>query len=105
MPGKRWTRTEKQLLKKQIADGIPAHNIVIENRTWNGIAYILRALRIFWSNRWTKAQISNSLCRQPFFITETYSRGPRYRHFDARLLRRGQSGGDSSRRNIAYCSD
>ncbi len=63
MPGKRWTRTEKQLLKKQIAGGIPAHNIVIENRTWNGIAYILRALRIFWNNRWTKAQI-RSLVRQ-----------------------------------------
>lgn len=63
MPGKRWTRAEKQLLKEQIAGGIPAHNIAIENRTWNGIAYILRALRIFWSNRWTKAQI-RSLVRQ-----------------------------------------
>jgi hypothetical protein len=31
MPGKRWTRTEKQLLKEQIAAGIPGHNIVIES--------------------------------------------------------------------------
>ena len=53
MPGKRWTKQEKGSLRKQIAAGVPPHNILIENRGWAGICYMLRVLRIRWSNRWT----------------------------------------------------
>jgi len=56
MPRKHWTRHEKRSLRKQIAAGISPHEIVIENRTWAAIRYILRALNIRWSNRWTRSQ-------------------------------------------------
>jgi hypothetical protein len=56
MPGKRWTKIEKRSVREQIAARIPARNIVVENRSWSGIRYILRVLRIHWSNRWTRAQ-------------------------------------------------
>jgi hypothetical protein len=56
MPRKHWTRHEKRSLRKQIAAGISPHEIIIENRTWAAIRYILRALNIRWSNRWTRSQ-------------------------------------------------
>ena len=56
MPGKRWTKQEKGSLRKQIAAGVPPHDILIENRGWAGICYMLRVLRIRWSNRWTRSQ-------------------------------------------------
>lgn len=56
MPGKRWTRRERRSLRQQIAAGVPPHHILIENRSWAGIRYMLRVLRIPWSNRWTRSQ-------------------------------------------------
>ncbi len=56
MPGKRWTRGERRSLRQQIAAGVAPRDIVIENRSWAGIFYMLRALRIRWSNRWTRGQ-------------------------------------------------
>ena len=56
MPGKRWTRQEKRSLRRQIAAGVAPHNICIEKRSRTGICYMLRVLRIRWSNRWTQSQ-------------------------------------------------
>ena len=56
MPGKRWTRDERRSLRQQIAAGVAPRDIVIENRSWEGKCYMLRALRIRWSNRWTRGQ-------------------------------------------------
>ena len=56
MPGKRWAKQERRSLRQQIAAGLPPHDIRIENRSWAGICYMLRALRIRWSNRWTRSQ-------------------------------------------------
>src|SRR6266513_184555 len=56
MPGKRWTRQEKRSLRQQIAAGMPLRAILIGSRTWAGIRYMLRVLRIHWSNRWTRTQ-------------------------------------------------
>jgi hypothetical protein len=63
MPGKRWTKAEKTSVRQQIANGTAVYRIVVENRTWASIAYLLRVLRIHWSNRWTRAQ-ARSLIRQ-----------------------------------------
>src|SRR6266481_9568064 len=63
MPGKRWTKAEKKSVRQQLANGTAVCRIVVENRTWVGIAYLLRVLRIHWSNRWTRAQ-ARSLIRQ-----------------------------------------
>ena len=63
MPGKHWTKKEKKSIRKQIAAGIAAHDIVVENRTWSGIRYILSVLRIRWSNRWSRAQITRLIAQ------------------------------------------
>jgi hypothetical protein len=62
MPGKRWTKAEKTSVRQQIANGTAVYRIVVENRTWASIAYLLRVLRIHWSNRWTRAQTKS--CRR-----------------------------------------
>jgi hypothetical protein len=56
MPGKRWSRQERRSLRQQILAGLPPHDILIENRSLAGIGYMLRVLRIRWSNRWTTSQ-------------------------------------------------
>ena len=56
MPGTQWTRDERRSLRQQIAAGAAPRDIVIENRSWAGICYMLRVLRIRWSNRWTREQ-------------------------------------------------
>jgi transcriptional regulator with XRE-family HTH domain len=56
MPGKHWTRDERRSLRQQIAAGVAPRDIVIENRSWPSICYMLRVLRIRWSNRWTQGQ-------------------------------------------------
>jgi hypothetical protein len=56
MPGKRWTRQERRSLRQQITAGLPPDDILIENRTRASICYMLRVLRIRWSNRWTRSQ-------------------------------------------------
>ena len=56
MPGKHWTRDERRSLREQIAAGVTPRDIVIENRSCAGICYMLRVLRVRWSNRWTRSQ-------------------------------------------------
>ena len=56
MPGKHWTRDERRSLRQQIAADVAPHDIVVENRSWAGICYMLRALHVPWSRRWTLSQ-------------------------------------------------
>src|SRR5260370_435699 len=56
MPGKHWTRDERRFLRQQIAADVAPHDIVVENRSWAGICYMLRALHVPWSRRWTLSQ-------------------------------------------------
>ena len=56
MAGKHWTRQERRSLRQQIDAGVPPHDILIENRSWASICYMLRVFRISWSNRWTRSQ-------------------------------------------------
>jgi DNA-binding CsgD family transcriptional regulator len=63
MPGKRWTTQEKLSLRQQIAVGVPLCAIRIESRTWAAIRYMLRVLRICWSNRWTRSQVRHLIAQ------------------------------------------
>ena len=90
MPGKRWTKIEKRSVREQIAARIPARNIVVENRSWSGIRYILLVLRIHWSNRWTRAQ-TRSLIAQ----IKQYKKLP-----DIRVENKSAAAINAKRRNL-----
>jgi hypothetical protein len=58
MPGKRWSRGEKKLLRRQIDAGVPLASVVVPYRTTNGIIYQLRELNLYPTSRWTAAEVS-----------------------------------------------
>jgi hypothetical protein len=63
MPGKHWSRQERRILRQQISAGVAPHDILNENRSCAGICYMLRVLRIHWSNRWTRAQTGSLIAQ------------------------------------------
>jgi hypothetical protein len=63
MPAKHWTRDERRSLRQQIAAGVAPCDIVIENRSWAGICYMLRVVRVRWSNRWTRGQTKSLIAQ------------------------------------------
>ena len=63
MPGKHWSRQERRILREQISAGVAPHDILNENRSCAGICYMLRVLRIHWSNRWTRAQTGSLIAQ------------------------------------------
>ena len=58
MPGKRWSRQEKKLLRRQINAGIPVADVVVPQRTTDGIVYQLRQLKLYPTSRWTRVEVS-----------------------------------------------
>src|SRR5437879_5058805 len=56
MPGKHWTKREVKAVRQQLANGVPAHEILLEQRSWAGMRYLLRTRHMHWSNRWTPSQ-------------------------------------------------
>ena len=58
MPGKRWSRQEKKLLRRQINAGIPLADVVVPQRTTDGIVYQLRQLKLYPTSRWTRVEVS-----------------------------------------------
>jgi hypothetical protein len=58
MPGKRWSREERQLLRRQIHAGVLLSSVVVPNRTTNGIVYQLRELNPYPTSRWKTAEVN-----------------------------------------------
>ena len=57
MPGRRWTVTELQVLRRQVAAGCSFREIVVEHRSPFGIRYQLWRLDLYPTHRWTPEEV------------------------------------------------